>query len=111
MSKPEVYKWLTNEDTLKTHSRTILVAYSLGNSKIIRPDCLGLQGQKQINFKLFNIVTFTEFDNKALMYFAGIYDVSKKRKRIVLRDSVWKIVALLNSLFIIVLDHLGIAKF
>lgn len=102
---------MTNEDTLKTHSRTILVTYSLGSSKTIRPDCLGLCGERQINFKLFNIITFIEFDNTALLYFTSIYDVKTEKKRIVLRVSVWNIVALLNSPFIIVINNLCIAKF
>lgn len=42
---------------------------------------MGLHGEKQINFKLFNIVTITEFGNTALLYFAGIHDVKKKKKR------------------------------
>lgn len=54
-------------------------------------------------FKSFNIVTFGEFDNKPSMHFSGVYDV--------LRDSVWKIVTLLNSFFMIVLGNFSIAKF
>jgi len=41
----------------------------------VRPSCLGIHGEKQINFKLFNTATFIEFDNTASLYFADIYDV------------------------------------
>lgn len=44
------------------------------------------------------------------MHFAGIYDVLKKGRELYW-ETVWKIVALLNSFFIIGLDNLSIAKF
>lgn len=43
---------------------------------------MGLQGLKQIHFKLLNIVTFAEFHRKASMYFAGIYDVFKNGREL-----------------------------
>lgn len=70
---------------------------------------MGLYGEKQINFKLLNRVTF-EFDNTALQYFTGIYDVFKKQDSCT-ESQCLEYCCFTKFLFIIVIDNLCIAKF